>query len=100
MEIRYIYISSPINAIKYVTTVNEIDLSYIATKDDELQIENSNYSTHGRYMEIKLINIFHENLIPYSKLKIKELNSVQNLFIATSGLIEFINMLKNMIIIA
>ncbi|WP_422485418.1 HNH endonuclease [Gudongella sp. DL1XJH-153] len=89
-DIVYIYIGKPFSAIKYETKVVQIDLPKPTIDDKEFIIDGSNYENYGRYMELRLLRSFENDLFSYDLLKENGLRSVQGPSRVSSELESFI----------
>lgn len=76
-DIIYIYVGRPYSAVLYKCIATDIDLPEVLIDDSEFEVDSSNYSNYGRYMELKKIAGYPKDLLKYNDLKNNGLNSVQ-----------------------
>ncbi|MGL4361834.1 MAG: HNH endonuclease [Cellulosilyticaceae bacterium] len=76
-DIVYIYISNHYKEIKYKCQVSKVNLTETTIDDSKFIIEGSSYVNHGRYMELQLVTIYKDGILPYERLKEHGLKAVQ-----------------------
>ena len=76
-DIVYIYVGKPLSAIKYETKAVQVNLPNPSIDDNEFVIDGSNYENYGRYMELRLLRSFNDDLLSLDLLKENGLKSVQ-----------------------
>lgn len=54
----FIYITKPIQAIKYKCKVNKVNLECIEIDDSEFVLNGEPYETYGNHMELELVEEF------------------------------------------
>ena len=73
----YIYVSTPIRAIKFEAKAVKVDLDKPIVDDHNYVIDGLRYECYGRYMELQLVRTFDDSLLPYSLLRDNGLKTVQ-----------------------
>ncbi|MEE1073085.1 MAG: HNH endonuclease signature motif containing protein [Cellulosilyticum sp.] len=76
-DIVYIYIGSPVQEIRYKCIVIEADLKETQIDDSEFVLDGDMYENYGRYMKLKLVEMYDEGMFLYKELKENGLSSVQ-----------------------
>lgn len=56
----YIYVATPIKAIKYRCRVNKANLSTIEIDDTDFVVNGKPYETYGNYMELELLEVYDD----------------------------------------
>lgn len=90
-DIVYIYAGKPVSAIMFETKAVKVNLPAVTIDDHEFVIDDSNYGTYGRYMELELLRSFNPSQLQLSGLKKGGLKSVQGPSRVTSELESFID---------
>lgn len=74
-DIVFIYISKPIQAIKYKCIATKVNLPSAGRIDDsKFVIDDTKYKSNGRYMELELLEKYNDKQYPIELLKNMELN--------------------------
>lgn len=60
-DIVYIYVGSPIKAIKYKCKVNKVNLECIEIDDSEFVLNGELYENYGNHMELQLLEKYDDN---------------------------------------
>lgn len=60
-DIVYIYVCSPIKAIKYKCKVNKVNLECIEIDDSEFVLNGELYENYGNHMELQLLEKYDDN---------------------------------------
>lgn len=94
LETKFIYVGTPIQAIKFETLVTKVNLPKVEIDDSEYEIDNEVYNNYGRYMELHLVKKFHDNLFPLKKLEVNGLRTVQGPAKASENLVSFLEMMR------
>ena len=68
-DLVYIYVNTPISAIKYMCIVNKVDLPVAEIDDREFFLDEADYHNYGRYMELGLIKRCNTNLLSLEQLQ-------------------------------
>ncbi len=68
-DIVYIYVGSPISAIKYQCKVNKANIPFCEIDDSKYEINSDVYKHYGNYMELELIKDFPNYLCTISKMR-------------------------------
>lgn len=77
-DIVYIYVGNPFKEIKYKCIVTKANLdSEDKIDDSKFILDGSNYENYGRYMELKLLEEYKDDIYSLIKLKKHGLKSVQ-----------------------
>ena len=77
-DIVFIYISKPIQSIKYKCIATKVNLSSDGRIDDsKFVIDDTNYKSNGRYMELELLETYNDKQYPIELLKEYGIKSVQ-----------------------
>lgn len=80
-DIVYIYVGNPYKEIKYKCIAKKVDLTEAGRIDDsKFIIDDDNYNSTGRYMELELIEKYDEQQLPLSILRQNGVKSVQGPF--------------------
>ena len=61
-DIVYIYVSRPVQAIRYKCKVNKINLDQIEIDDSRFIINGETYQNYPVHMELKLLHIYSDEL--------------------------------------
>ena len=69
----FIYIGTPISAIKYKCKVNKVNLNSIEIDDLEFVLNGEPYETYGNHMELELIEEFSDKKYSLGVLRAKGL---------------------------
>ena len=67
-DVVYLYVGSPIRAIKYKCNVTKANLSTTVIDDSAFVIDGDVYSTYPRHMELELIKKYDDNVFSYAVL--------------------------------
>jgi len=73
----YIYVGSPVSAIRYVCKAIQVNKSGRSIDDFQYIIDGTNYENYPNCMELELIQQFDSDLLSYKNLKEHGLKSVQ-----------------------
>ena len=68
-DIVYIYIGTPVKAIKYKCLANKINLDHIEIDDSEFVLNGDPYENYGTHMELQLIEEYDDYQYSLSKLR-------------------------------
>lgn len=90
-DVVYIYIGKPYSAIKYKCYVRKTNLSSAEIDDSEYVIDGTNYSSHGRYLELEFLQKFSTTLLERKKLMENGLKQIQGPHRITNELSCYIN---------
>ncbi|MGL5756584.1 MAG: HNH endonuclease [Paraclostridium sp.] len=94
-DVVYIYVSSPVQEIKYKCTVRKVNLKSSERIDDsEFVLDDSKYKDYGRYMELELINKYLDKQYNFRALKQHGLKSVQGPSRVTQELLDYIKSME------
>lgn len=69
----YIYVGSPVKAIKYRCKVNKVNLKSIEIDDSQFVLNGEQYENYGNHMEIELIEGYNNQIYSLASLKAKGL---------------------------
>ena len=68
-DIVFIYVSKPVQAIKYKCCITNINKPTSTSDDHSYIIKGDSYANYGNYMELKLIKMFDSDSLTISYLK-------------------------------
>lgn len=68
-DIVYIYISSPISAIKYKCKVVKTNKPLMTIDDSKFYINQSSFTQNHKYMQLHLLTILNEEYFSFENLK-------------------------------
>lgn len=93
-DIVYIYIGKPYSSIKYKCIATKVDIREPEIDDKEFVIQGDRYTNYGRYMEIKLLKEFDDEIFSIYKLKENGLKSIQGPLKITLQLRDYIKSME------
>lgn len=93
-DIVYIYIGKPYSSIKYKCIATKADIREPEIDDKEFVIQGDRYTNYGRYMEIKLLKEFDDEIFSIYKLKENGLKSIQGPLKITLQLRDYIKSME------
>ncbi|MGY3725212.1 Predicted restriction endonuclease, HNH family [Granulicatella balaenopterae] len=73
----YIYVASPVQAIKYKCKVIKTNLSKAEIDNKKFELNNEHYANAEEYMRLHLLETYPDELLPYQDLQQNGLTSVQ-----------------------
>lgn len=93
-DIVYVYLSEPINSIKYKCKVNKINLSFAEIDDKEYFISENN--NDKKYIELELISTLKGTLFERKFLELHNFNISNEPIIANFKLINYFNLIEKL----
>lgn len=93
-DIVYVYLSEPINSIKYKCKVNKINLSFAEIDDNEYFISENN--NDKKYIELELISTLKGTLFERKFLELHNFNISNEPIIANFKLITYFNLIEKL----
>lgn len=91
-DIVFIYISKPIQEIKYKCIVTKVNLLSVGRIDDsKFIIDDTNYKNNGRYMELEFLEMYSDKLYYIELLREFGIKSVQGPMRMSENLSNYIN---------
>lgn len=89
-DVAYIYIGTPVLAIKYKCKITKVDLPDVEIDDIDYVIDDMNYGDYGRYMELELVSKYDTNKLSYENLSKHGLTQVRGSMKVTKQLSDYI----------
>lgn len=90
-DLVYIYLSKPVQMLRYKCVVLAIDLPEGKINDSEFRINDDAYKNYDKYMELQLLEEFVDDRLSYENLKQHGLNTVQGPSIIFLNLLDYLN---------